>query len=72
MTKIQFLYRNIKRDHSIFQRCFKIPVQISNGKNKEFIENNTEEEIKILKIRLKENWILIQFGFQMTNYIDKF
>lgn len=56
MTKIKFLYRNIKRDHSIFQRCFKIPVQISNGKNKEFIENNTEEEIKILSFKRKLNF----------------
>lgn len=54
MTKIKFLYRNII--YSIFQRCFKIPVQISNGKNKEFIENNTEEEIKILSFKRKLNF----------------
>lgn len=53
MTKIKFLYRNIKRDYSIFQRCFKIPVQISNGKNKQFIENNTEEKIKIVQKKIE-------------------
>lgn len=54
MTKIKFLYRNII--YSIFQRCFKISEQISNGKNKEFIENNTEEEIKILSFKRKLNF----------------
>lgn len=53
MTKIKFLYRNIKRDYSIFQRCFKIPVQISNGKNKQFIENNTEKKIKIVQKKIE-------------------
>lgn len=66
MTKIKFLYRNII--YSIFQRCFKISVQISNSKNKEFLENNTEEEIKILSFKRKLNFDPIR----MTNYIDKF